>query len=166
MTARVSPLVECLVFVASLYAAFLYGAHQERIACEAAKVKPLEQSIKTHNEKAARGQLVEKTTVGAVAQNNAVFDLLDAEVKKYAEKNRAATDCGLDDDGLRLWRAANAGTEPTGSGQPDGSLPGTTAAARQWQAGRAAGEPYDGSAHLPQLPQGISGPDPLDGGGR
>lgn len=164
MTARTSALVECLVFLALMYASYLFGAHNAQLACEAAKVKPMAQAIENHNQKAARAQQVEKKTVTAVAQNNAVFDLLDAEVKKYAEKNTAATDCGLDADGLRIWRAANSGAAPSGAGQPDGSLSGPTTAAGQRQAGGPAGQSHDGGADLPQLPQSPPGADRLDGG--
>lgn len=164
MTPRSSLVVELLAFLGALYLAYQYGVNHSQLVCEAAKVQPLVQAIQSHNTKAAAGQRVEKATFAAVAQNNAAFDLLDAEVKKYAEQNRAVADCGLDDDGLRLWRAANAGAGLAGAGQPDGSLPGAAAAAGQRQAGGPAGKPRAGGSDLPQLPQGVPGADRVDGG--
>lgn len=161
---RAVPVVELLVFLALMFAAYKFGARNGQLACQAAKVAPLVQSIETHNKKAARAQQVEKKTVAAVAHTDAVFDLIDAEVKKYAEKTAANDDCGLDDDGLRLWRAANAGAEPVGAGQPDGGVSSGVAAASQRQAGGPAGQPHNIRADLPQVPPVVPGAGRLDGG--
>lgn len=164
---RAVPVVELLVFLALMFAAYKFGAHNAQLACQAAQVKPLTKSIETHNKKAVRAQQVEKSTLAAVARTDAVFDLIDAEVQKYAETKAAADDdCSLDDDGLRLWRAANAGAEPVGAGQPDDGVSGRTAAAGQRSAVGAGEEPRRRRADLPQVPPVVPGADRLDGGSR
>jgi hypothetical protein len=163
---RYTPVVECLVFLALLFASYKFGVHNAEMACEAAKIKPLQQSIAVHNAKAARGLQVEKQTVVDVAQTDAVFDQIDMEVKKYEQSHPAAAGCGLDADGLRLWRAANAGTEPDDAGQSDASVSQGTAPAGQRQGAGPAGQPHAGGTDLPQVPQDVPRPGQVAGGDR
>lgn len=81
--------------------------------------------------------------------------VLRKEVVRYVSTHPAVSACGLDADGVRLWRAANAGhSAATGAaGSAGGAVP-APADAGQRRAGRSAGQPR--TNHGPVLP--VQGP--------
>lgn len=80
-----------------------------------------------------------------------VFRTIHDEVTRYVETHAAAGDC-LDPDGLRIWRAANAGRFDAASApEPDFSLSGAAAATLGPRPG-PAGQPRPGGGVVLRLP--------------
>jgi hypothetical protein len=81
---------------------------------------------------------VEQKRIEASARNEMTFTQLNETVSKYVHANPGLVSCDLGDDGLRAWRAANAGQVPAFVG-PDnragtvGALPGSSSDAGERQ---------------------------------
>lgn len=153
------------------FGGYFLGKADQRTDDEAAKVKPLQQAIVRHNTAAIAGQAVEQKTVAAVAKTEARFKGIIRGVNQHATQNlqALAADCSLDADGLRLWRAANANTDPEPAASGYGGLPAAGTARLRQDAG-LAGQPRGDGEGISPLPGASPRPDGLaasdDGGSR
>ncbi|MDB5802283.1 MAG: hypothetical protein JWL63_3222 [Rhodocyclales bacterium] len=90
------------------------------------------------------------------------FQPIDREVIRYVQTHDAAAVC-LDDDGLRIWRAANRGEfeapQPASAGHD--SLPVATGAS-EWIAERPPGQPRGSDEAIPPVHGAPGGTGELD----
>jgi hypothetical protein len=86
------------------------------------------------------------------AQVEVRFQTIEKEVIRYVQTPAAAAVC-LDDDGLRLWRAANRGEFDAAASEPAGhdSLP-DPGRAGIWGSGQPVGRSRSPGEALPRLP--------------
>lgn len=126
-------LVAFLVF----FAGFGAGKRVEHNANEARRAEAQQTAIELHNAVAIVGQRVERKAVERTAQTAAVFNGINQGAITYAQNHPVSTDCSLDDDGLRLWTAANTGADAQPAGSGTANVPDTASTAER---------PADGSA--------------------
>lgn len=115
-------LIRLALAVAFLGAGAAFGYRYADNACKARKSEAQTVAIEQHDEAAVVGQTVERETVKRTVKTEAVFNGIQLGVIDYAQKHPAATDCRLDDDGLRLWHAANANAEPLPAAERDAAM--------------------------------------------
>lgn len=133
-----------LLALACLSAGVVGGMRIESNKRDAEYVKQLRSSIVVSNKESDRREAVgaqrevvrEKIRVVYVKIKNKALDNVDKNTDKYA-------DCGLDDDGLRIWNAANSGSAETLPGKSDSAMPGTESGA-VGESVRPAGESRGG----------------------
>lgn len=101
---------------------------------------------------------VEQRASDAATRTEQAEQTLRQEITRYAQRPRSAADTRpcLDDDGLRLWRAANAAGHPSTDGPATasvvaGELPATAATARR-SSGEPAAKPRGRDDAVPALP--------------
>lgn len=103
---------------------------------------------------AAQSAAAEASFVSAQRHEDVVtrFQPIDREVIRYVQTPAADNAC-LDDDGLRVWAAANRGenNDAGAIGAGHDALPGL-ALAGLWPSGRSAGEPRGDGEDLPPVP--------------
>lgn len=160
MTPRLIVLLGILWLVSLLWA-YRFGVGNEQNVCEAAKVKPLVQAIEHHDQVAAAGNTIERKTVARVKKTEAIFNGIQQGVFQYAQTHPIASECALDPDGMRLWRAANANTKPDGTGSGHAGMPGAGTAALGQDAGSAGRSRSDGEG-IPPMPGTSPGTGELD----
>ena len=141
------------------------GIVAERNANEAERAEALDQGIVRHERKAAVGQATEKKRAARAARTEAVFDAIQQGVLDHAQQHPVPRPC-LDDDGLRHWRAANAGADADATGEPDAAVPGDSAAAGERIRDGSPGESRGHDAQLSPLPGSAPGVGGLAGGDR
>lgn len=88
--------------------------------CAAAQLKPqvaaTQAAVTKADNQLKNGQLaLGAVTAANVAQAEvtATKEIVTKTVIKYVKAKPELAKCGLDADGLRIWNAANAGTDPT-----------------------------------------------------
>ncbi|MDP3425484.1 MAG: hypothetical protein Q8S32_17220 [Burkholderiaceae bacterium] len=146
-------LLALLVFVVAVGAlGYKAGYRHAENACAADKAAALTRAI----EQAAAIARQDAEVLGAHEQQlertRTVFQTIREEVTRYVANHAGAADQCLDSDGLRLWRAANAGSaEAAAPPQPDYSLPGPAAATLGTRGG-PAGQPRAGGGAVSRLP--------------
>ena len=152
MSGRLAGLLGVL-WICTLGWTYRFASENVHNAVQAAAVTSLVANVEQHNRKADEGLAVEKQVATRQAATEANFQRIEEEVLTYAEKHAGDVECGLDADGLRIWNAANANTEPktASPGEPDRGLPGT-AHSDERQEERAAGQPRTGGEAVPQMP--------------
>lgn len=124
-------LVGVLFVLAVLATAYGRGVHNERARLTAihavelsdrdqATAKALaDQAVKSKaNLEAA--QAISRANLNSQQATQDAFQTLSNDVANYANTNSTVRSCGLDDDGLRLWQAANSGggAQPAAAGNP------------------------------------------------
>ena len=162
MSARTALLLAVL-WACTLAWTYRFADENATNAFEAKKVPALVQSIEKHNVKADAGHKVEVSAAVRAAKTEANFEKIESEVVHYAQTHPAATDCSIDADGLRLWRAANTNTGPFPSREPDNKVPEDPAAAGERQDGGPAEQPRPGGEGLSRVPGKAPGLGGLDG---
>lgn len=128
------------------------GREQAQDACQAEKVTALTRAIR--QAEAIATQDAEVLTANEVERERirTVFQPIREEVIRYVSDHASATEC-LDPDGLRLWRAANAGhSEALPAAEPDYALSGFAPATLGQGPGPARESRGYGSA-VPRLPR-------------
>lgn len=146
MSKSTSILIAVLAGLFLFVAGYLTGKSNEQTANQAAQGKALEAAVEKHDQTAAAGQVVEQQSEARAAKTEAAFNIIQKGVVTYAQKHPVAgpgSQCGIDPDGLRLWRAANDGADACTAGGEDGALP-AAAAAGEWKPDGPAGEPHRG----------------------
>lgn len=121
-------LVPSPIYGWALLAVFLAGAGLAGTAawkyksyeCQADKLAALQRAIEQANAIAEQDREVLQTYEAQATRTRTVFRNLTREVIRYVQSHPDPVQC-LDADGLRLWRAANAGTAP--AAQPDDTVP-------------------------------------------
>ena len=139
------------------------GYSYERNDRKADQAEAQTETIEIHDQAAEAGRVVERAAVQRNVKTDAVFNGIQRGVIAYAQSHPAAIDCRLDDDGLRLWRAANAGTDPDRAGSIDGAVR-TAPATEERSNDGTADQPQRSGAFLPPVPQSAPGTDRLAGG--
>ena len=94
-----------VALTAGLYLGYTYATGQAAKNQIAGVKKDLKEAAIIATENAT----IEKKGVEKQAAVRAGFRTLAKEVIKYVDKNPGTAECGLDNDGLRLWIAANQG---------------------------------------------------------
>lgn len=96
--------------------AYAMGHRHASNACAAERLAALSRAI-TQAERLAREDAeVMAAHVEQAEQVRVVYRTITSEVKRYVDTHPDVARCGLDADGLRLWNAANAGTQPVPAG--------------------------------------------------
>ena len=134
---------------------FYAGHRAASNACEAQKLQAVGRAISQAKQVASEDAQVSRAYEGQREQVRTVYRTITKEVNHYVDTHPDSRGCGLDADGLRIWRAANAGDAAAVSGEPDYGLSGTAAAGKR-HLGRIAPEPRGGGEPLPGL-QGAAG---------
>lgn len=137
-----------------------YGVGHRHAAndCEAGRARTQAAAIERHDQAAAAGDAVELKAARRAEKTEAVFNTIKSGEITYAQTHPAAV-CGLDPDGLRLWRDANAGADAVSASELHAGMP-AAAAAGERGAGELAVEPHLGGAAVPPVPgpaQGAGG---------
>lgn len=148
-----------IVFGAGLYFGFQY-AHND---CQADQGEAQVEAVEIHDQAAEAGQVVEQQAVKRRVNTESVFNGIQRGVITYVQTHPVATDCRLDDDGLRLWAAANAGADSDAACRGDDLLRAVAAAGERCDDGSADQPPRRG-AGVPPLPGPAPGADRLAGG--
>jgi len=86
-----------------------WGSRSATNACEAKKGAAQTKVIERHEQVAEVAQSVAVASAERHVQVVTKFQTIDREVIRYVQTPAATTPC-LDDDGLRIWTAANHGT--------------------------------------------------------
>ena len=164
MTASEKLLATILAGVVLLVIGFFGGKHYQTAVDKAGRLDEQQLVIVKHDQKAAAGAGVEKQTTQHVAQTAAVFNGINQELIKHAQTHPLDGDCSLDDDGLRLWRAANANREPDSAGSGNAEVPGLDPRPGQRQDAGPAGESRAGDEDVPRVQGSPQRPGGLAGG--
>lgn len=144
-------------------AAYQHGHETADNACAAAKAAALEAAIKRANATARKDNAALLAHETERERIRTVFQPIREEVIRYVETHAGAADECLDPDGLRLWRAANAGRiDAPAAAQPDYTLSGL-AAATLGPGGRPAGQPRTDGGAVPRMPGAAEGAGGLGG---
>ena len=117
-----------LLILALIVGAFFYGRHTRGVECALAsttverdqaqaQVQVVEAVREDDQASQSSAQQVEAERVQASANTEANFRVITREVIRYVQANPDPAGCMLGPDGLRAWRAANAGTAP--GAEPD-----------------------------------------------
>jgi len=162
MSKATSILIAVLAGLVLFVAGYFIGKSNEQTANQAEQGKALEVAVEKHDQAAAAGQVVEQQSEARAAKTEAAFNTIQKGVVTYAQKHLAGpgSQCGLDPDGLRLWRAANDGADAGTAGGEDGALP-AAAAAGEWKPDGSAGEPRRGGEGVSPVPGSAPGVDRL-----
>lgn len=158
-----------LVLTLALFAAgYRLGQRHESNAREASLVNTLQVMA------ARAADLAQQDAALSAAQETArervriVYRTLRAEVNRYVAIDDY-NDCGLDDDGLRLWNAANRGDAAVGAGESADALPGSARGGGRTDDDAAGQSPRRDGA-VPPVPDPAQGSgavgDPADAGRR
>lgn len=139
------------------------GQRAEHNANEANKLRAVEGRIERHNTAAVAGNAAEGQAAARAQTTEKHFQVIRQKEIVYVQNQAGATGCGLDADGLRLWRDANAGADPVAAGAPDAAMPGTAAADERSADRSALQPPHDGAAAAP-VPGSSAGAGRMDGG--
>lgn len=135
-------------------------AENECIKASAASAAEQKQAAEKIEE---RREEITDVAVSAEQQRQVITRIQTREVIRYVQAH-PHPDCGLDADGLRLWAAANAGTNPSAAaGAPDGAVP-ATAVAGERPAERSAGESRGDRAALSPVSRAAAGAGAVGGG--
>ena len=161
MTARMGALL-MLLWLATLMAAYLHGASTAHNSIEAAKVPAIEKAIARHNLVATAGQKIEVAAVARAAKTETHFQKIENEVIRYVQTHPIATDCSMDSDGLRIWRAANRNAESDTTGEPDEGVPAAAGPGEREPSGSAI-EPRAGGEAVSLVPGPVGGLREVDG---
>ena len=165
MTLPYKILIGLLIAAGVFASGFGLAFRMEHANCEAAKVKPLEQAIEHHDQVAAVAQVVEQKTATIVAKTEATFNGIQLGVLNYAQNHPLDSDCSIGADGLRVWNAANADSNPDPTGERFTGLPAAGPTEIGQDAGSAGGPRSDGQG-VPPVPGASPGLDQLDQGHR
>src|SRR3569833_1094193 len=84
-------------------------------------------------------------------QTQATMDKLSEQVTDYVATYSPLDDCALDDRGVQLWNAANAGTDAPSAGAADGAVRAAAAAERPLSEERRPAQPRGGSEDSPPM---------------
>ena len=135
-----------------------HGHHQEHLSAQAAQAEHLQRAIAQADAQAVIDQGIVAADQEVQTRIQTVYRTITQEVTRYAIAH-AADDCGLDADGLRLWRAANDGTAPApAAAQPDGAVPATDPAHGREAGVQPAAESRPGDAAAATVPGTASEP--------
>ncbi|HEV2679430.1 MAG TPA: hypothetical protein VGV14_02925 [Rhodanobacter sp.] len=122
--------VEVILLAIALLAAYMFGCHVTGQAARADKntaviaqkdADLIEQrrQIKQTQDNAALAQAEAVANATAHQKTTIEYRTITQQVTKYVATHPDVAACTLDDDGLRIWREANAGRSSTaGSSQP------------------------------------------------
>src|SRR3569833_2619481 len=83
-------------------------------------------------------------------QTQATMDKLSEQVTDYEATYSPLDDCALDDRGVQLWNAANAGTDAPSAGAADGAVRAAAAAERALSGGGGPGRRRGGGGGAPR----------------
>ncbi len=155
-------LILLLVGVALFVAGYFTGTKAEHNANEAEKKHAQDVATELHNAKSIVGERVERETVQQTTKTEAVFNGINQGVITYAQNHPVADNCRLDDDGLRLWLAANQGTNTHPAAVRDAGVPGAAATAERSDDG-SADQSHRGGQGVSPVPGSAPGADQLAG---
>lgn len=131
------------------------GRKHEGAAREAAQIKVMQDMAARTAELAQQDAVLSATQETARERVRIVYRTLRQEVTRYVA-NTEHSSCGIDDDGLRLWNAANRGDAAVGARESPDALPGSAGGAG-WTDGGAAGESSGRDGALPSVQDPPSG---------
>lgn len=155
-------LITALAAVALFIAGYFTGIKAEHNANEAQRAEAQQTAIELHNAKTIVGERVERETVQRTVKTEAVFNGINQGVITYAQNHPVATDCRLDDDGLRLWSAANAGADAEPIGERSAGMRGIVTTAERRDDGSAE-QPHRNGPGLSPVPRSTPWLDQLAG---
>lgn len=98
------------VLAASTATGFYYGHKAAVNAAKSEQLKAVERAIAQADEISAENAEIERDHVQVQTEIRTVYRTIKQEVIKYVETHPDTAECGLDDDGLRLWNKANQGS--------------------------------------------------------
>ena len=139
------------------------GYSYERNDRKADQAEAQAETVEIHDQAAEVGRVVEQAAVQRSVKTDAVFNGIQRGVIAYVQSHPAAIDCRLDDDGLRLWRAANAGADIESAAVGHGAVRTAAAAGERGDDGSADQSQRSGALVSP-VPGSASGADQLAGG--
>ena len=145
-------------------AAYRFGHKNEETANKAEQLQTVEKSIEQHDQVAEIGRTVERKTVARKRATQETFNGIHGEEIKYVRTHADADAvCSLDDDGLRLWRAANAGADADAAGGGHGDVSGAATTCQREDDGSVGEPPCNGGGVSP-VPRSPSWVDRLAAG--
>lgn len=140
---------------------FWFGHSVASTACVAGQVSAIKNEVTQATRETDRREAVGAAREVSREQINVVYQKIEDKADGYLEKSPqaglagAAVTCGLDDDGLRIWNAANAGSTGTLPAEPDDRLP--VAAARPvGELGGLAGQPHRVDGDVRAVPGSVA----------
>jgi hypothetical protein len=141
--------------IAAAGSAYLWGRHQANTACKlAATTQLLHDSTATSTANQAMQRAADQAAQESAAVRTRIvreFVPIEKEVIRYVQTAAAGVVC-LDDYGLQLWRAANAGGIDAAGAEPGGDAGlRAAAAAGERPGGEPAGEPPAGGEGVPPV---------------
>lgn len=152
------------IIAAICVGAYFFGRTNQHNADQVKQSEVVEKGIEAHDRAAVAGQTAERQSESRKSKTEAVFNDITQREIVHAKQN-AAVQCSLDPDGLRLWRAANAGADADAAGDGYAAMPGA-AAASQRSDQRSAVESHRGSEGVSPVPGSAPGVDQLAGENR
>ena len=145
------------------FGGYFVGKSDERQDQQVREKKALEASVELHVQRAEAGQRVELSSAQREEKTAVIFNGISHQVIDYAQKHALDLDCRLDDSGLRLWNAANAGATAPEASAGHAALSAAAPGAKRGTDG-AVGQPHRGGEALPRVPGSSPGADRLAGG--
>jgi len=146
-----------LSLLAGGVAVYKMGYRHAENACAAATAAALTRAIEQADAVAQQDAEVLVAHEHARERIRTVFQPIRERVTRYVETHAGAADECLDPDGLRIWRAANAGSaEAAAAPQPDYGLPGSSPTTLGTRGG-LAGQPRTDGGAVPRVPGAAAG---------
>lgn len=99
-----------LIAAAIAAGSFWQGYRMASNAAKSEQLKAVERAIAQADEISAENAEIERNHVQVQTEIRTVYRTIKQEVIKYVETHPDTAECGLDDDGLRLWNKANQGS--------------------------------------------------------
>ena len=140
---------------------FWFGHSVAATACVAGQVAAQRVEIAQAAAETGRREAVGAAREASREQINVVYQKIEDKADGYLEKSlpqaglAGAVVCGLDDDGLRIWNAANAGSTGTLPPEPDYRLP-VAAARKVGELGGLAGQSHRGDGDVRAMPRPVA----------
>jgi outer membrane murein-binding lipoprotein Lpp len=143
-------LIGALLLGGVFFAGYRHQAKSCLIEAQASRLASTQRAIEQANEIAQQDAEVLAGQELARIERRTVYRTLETERIKYVETHPDSRACGLDDDGLRQWNAANAGDLHAGPGQFQNAAA-APAVSNQRLAGRPVGESPGRGGAIPRL---------------
>ena len=112
-----------LVMVLALFlGGYGLGNNQAKTSCVAGQVEAQRAAITQTAKEDVRREAIGAARETSREQIRVVYRTIKEKADEYVKKMPEFNNCRLDDDGLRLWNAANSGAAANMPGEPDLTL--------------------------------------------
>jgi phage/conjugal plasmid C-4 type zinc finger TraR family protein len=146
-----------ILWVASLLLTYQFARTNTENAHQAAAVPALVKAIEAHDGKADAGHKADVGHQRRAEKTDATFERINSDLIDYAQSHEDPDPdyCSLDAHGLRLWRAANANTDPgaveSKTGEPGSEVPEAAATTEERPPQGSPGESHRRGEAVPQM---------------